>query len=330
MRQQEGERRNGELKIFACSSGEIMTAGICRHLGIEPGRILVSRFGDGEVRVEIREDVRGSDCFVVGSLSTPADYFEMVLLSRALRGSSAGRITMVPAYLGYQRQNRKDKPRVPISATIANELLMVGNPHRILLLDIHDEGKAGDFDSRGVVVDQLYASYAVVDYLRSLICQPARTKIASPDKGGVARARAYNRILNLGDFVVFDKGEHPEPGALDENQIMIIGEVEGHDLIFVDDMIDSATTVVKDARAAKRKGAGRIIVFATHGLFSGEAIKRLDSSDIEEVIITDTVFHPGDRLITQRVKITTVTVAVLLARAVGNIHREESLSQFFL
>lgn len=320
---------SGELKIFATGKSEILTEKISEILLMEPGKALVDRFSDGEVRVEIGEDVRGKDCFIVGSTNPPAEnFFEVLFLSRDLKGSSAGRITLVLPYLGYNRQDRKDKPRVPISAAIINGILAAcSGADRILLLDVHSEATLGVFDDRGIKVDHLYASIVSIPYLKTLLTEDF--VVASPDKNGGARARAYAKLLGQEGYVLFDKAR-TGPGEIDAKTIMIIGNVSEKNVFFVDDMIDTGGTIIADAKAAKQVGARRIIIFATHAVFSQGAVARLEESEVDEIIITDTISHPPEELKTSRLKITTISVANLLAQAIKNIHEERSVSSLIL
>lgn len=319
----------GELKIFTTGQGKILTEKITEILLMGPGKALVDRFSDGEVKVEIGEDVRGKDCFIVGSTNPPAENcFEVILLSRALKGSSADRITLVIPYLGYNRQDRKDKPRVPISASIIIGMLATcSSADRVLLLDVHSEATLGVFDDRGIKVDHLYASIVSIPYLKTLLTE--NLVVASPDKNGGARARAYAKLLGEEGYVLFDKSR-TGAGKIDDKTILIIGNVSEKNVFFVDDMIDTGGTIIADAKAAKQAGARRIIIFATHAVFSQGAVAKLDESEVDEVIITDTISHPPEKLKTTRLKITTISVANLLARAIKNIHEEKSVSSLIL
>jgi ribose-phosphate pyrophosphokinase len=319
----------GELKIFATGNGKVLTEKICGILLMEPGRALVDRFSDGEVRIEIEEDVRGKDCVIVGPTNPPAEnFFEMMLLSRALKSSSAGRITLAPTYLGYSRQDRKDKPRVPISATIINGMLATcTSADRILLLDVHSEATLGVFDHCGIKVDHLYASVVSIPYLKTILTE--NFVFASPDKNGGARARAYAKRLGQEGYILFDKAR-TGPGRIDVKTIMIIGDIRGKDVLFIDDMIDTGGTIIADAKAGRQAGANRIIIFATHALLSQGAIGRLEESEVDEAIFTDTIYHPPEELKTARLKITTISVSNLLASAIKNIHEERSVSSLII
>jgi ribose-phosphate pyrophosphokinase len=316
---------NKPLKIFAGSASQEFAKAVCKKLGVTMGEALVSRFKDGEVRVQILENVRDADVFIINQTNPPAEnIFEMALLSEACRDSSAGRITIVPTYLGYNRQDRKDRPRVPISARTMIRFLAHSGANRALLFDIHSEPTAGYF--RTLVVDHLYASTISVPYLHEILTGPY--VVASPDKGGAVRAEAYARRLGHDDFVVFFKSRSA-PGEINKESIKIIGSVEGKDVVFVDDMIDSGGTMIADAEAAQKAGAKRIICFATHAVFSSDpktVIERFDNSAVTELIITDSIHHDPELLKSKRVKITVLPLSNLVADAIGRIHAGESVS----
>lgn len=321
--------KNQPLKIFAGSASKPMTEAVCKKLGIVPGQALVSRFKDGEVRVQILENVRDCDVFILGQLNPPAEnILEMALLSEAAHDSSAGRITLVPTYLGYNRQDRKDRPRVPISSRTIMRFLAHSGADRALFFDLHSEPTAG-FMSQ-LVVDHLYASKISVPYL-----QKALTKdyvVASPDKGGTARAEAYARRLEQDDFVVFFKSRSA-PGEIRKESIKIIGSVKGKDVLLIDDMIDSGGTMIADAEAAKRAGAKRIFCFATHAVFSSDpktVIERFDKSDVTELVVTDSISHDPKLLKSKRVKVTVLPLADLVADAIARIHAGESVSALII
>ncbi|OHB21376.1 MAG: hypothetical protein A2939_05045 [Parcubacteria group bacterium RIFCSPLOWO2_01_FULL_48_18] len=316
-----------ELKIFAGQAGTILSEKVCRELHITPGQARVSRFADGEVDVQFLENVRDSDLFIINSTNPPAEnLMEVALLCEAARGSSAGRITLVPTYLGYNRQDRKDRPRVPISARLAARVLSLCGADRVLLLDLHSEPTMGFFDPR-IITDHLYASPISIPYLKTLL--KGDFVVAAPDKGGGPRAEAYAARLGLGDYVLFTKSRSGT-GEIKERSIKLIGDVDGKDVVFVDDMIDTAGTLSADIAAAKEHGARNVYVFATHALFSKDAIERLDRSGAKEIIITDSIYHPPEKLKTEHVKITVLSLAPFLADAISRIHKGESLSPLIM
>jgi len=317
----------GEIKLFAGTAGRALAEEVGRELGVALGEAEVGRFADGEVRIRLLESVRDKDVFILNSLQPPAEnIIEMILLSEAARSSSAGRITLVPSYLSYNRKDRKDEPRVPISASVIAQTLSGFGANRALLLDLHSEPTIGFF-SREIVADHLYASTVGIPYLKTIMGD--NFVVASPDKGGSSRADAYARKLGREDYVLFTKAR-PKAGEIQEGSIKIIGDVAGKDVLLVDDMIDTAGTVMADARAAKEAGARELYVFATHALFSKDAVKRLDESLIKEVVVTDTVNHAPEELQTKRVKITVLKIAPLVAKAIRSIHDGGSVSSLIL
>ncbi len=247
---------------------------------------------------------------------------EMIILADAIRGSSARRITLVPTILGYNRQDRKDKPRAPLSARLVCQMLSLVKPSRALLVDLHSEPTMGFFDN-SIIVDHLYASLVAVPELKKIIKK--NTIVASPDKGGTTRAEAYAKRLGLSDCVVFYK-HRPNPNQVDKSSIKIIGDVKGCDILFVDDIIDTGNTIINDAEAAKQAGARDIYVFVTHGVLSGDAIKNIDKSPIKKVFITDTIHH-NNKLSKTHSKIKIISVAPLLAQAIQRIHEGKSVSE---
>ena len=322
------ERRDmgplGPIKIFAGIAGTSLAADVCTHLDTELGVASVGRFADGEVKVQIGENVRGNDVFIINPLCPPAEnWVEMALLIDAARRSSAGRITIVPPYLGYNRQDKKDKPRVPLSAKVMINFVDRQRPDRAILFDLHSETTAGFFNN--AVVDHLYASIISVPYLFQILTEPY--VVASTDDGGGAKAGAYARRLGKGDFVSFHKGRGDD-GQVET--VKIKGEIRGKNILFVDDMIDSGGTLIKDAEAAKEAGAEKLYAFATHGLFSGDSFRRLSESPLDEVIVTDSV-GPASRIPeTLRGKITVLSIAEMMARAIRRVHDAESLSDLIL
>ncbi len=317
--------RDRPLKVFAGSSGKPFAEAVCKRLGIVLGQALVSRFKDGEVRVQILENVRDCDVFILNQTNPPAEnILEMALLAEAAHDSSAGRITIVPTYLGYNRQDRKDRPRVPISSRMVMRFLAGSGANRALFFDLHSEPTAGFMSP--LVVDHLYASKISVPYLQKLLNKPF--VVASPDKGGTARAEAYARRLGHDDFVVFFKSRSA-PGEINKESIKIIGAVKGKDVVFVDDMIDSGGTMIADAEAAKKAGAKRIFCFASHAVFSSDpktVIGKFDKSAVTELIVTDSIRHDPKLLKSKRVKLTVLPLSDLVADAIARIHSGESVS----
>lgn len=313
------------IKVFAGNASRNLAERICKLLSIEPGQALVGRFADGEVQVQIQEHIRDEDVFLINSTNPPAEnIIELLLLVDAARGASAGRITIVVPYMGYNRKDRKDDSRVPVSArVIMMDLFAKCGTDRALLIDLHQEATAGFFEH--IKHDHLYSSYIGVPYLKRLLTR-GDFVVAAPDSGATKRAWAYADLLGSKNFVVFYK-PRTSPGEVDEEGIKIIGDVRGKNIVFVDDMIDTGGTLVASARVARQNGAGEICAFATHGLFSRNAIARLDAcEEITEVIVTDTIYHEPEKLATKRVKITVLSADQLLAQAIRRLHEGDSLS----
>lgn len=322
------ELMNGDrpIKVFTGIAGRAMGEAVCKKLGIPLGEAHVGRFKDGEVQVQILENVRDSDVFIINPTNPPAEnILEMVFLAEAAHDSSAGRITLVPTYLGYNRQDRKDRPRVATSARVIIELLARSGANRALLFDVHSEPTAGFFHP--LMVDHLYSSPVTVPYLKDILSENAI--VASPDKGGAPRAEAYARRLGHDDFVVFFKSRSA-PGEVKRESIKIIGSVEGKDVLFVDDMIDSGGTMLADADAAKDAGAKRIFCYATHAVFASDprmVIEAFDNSPVDELIITDSIPHDPELLKSKRVKVTVLSLAELVAQGIERLHEGRSLSE---
>jgi ribose-phosphate pyrophosphokinase len=298
--------------------------GICEELGIEVTKHSVSRFADGEIFVQIDESVRGDDVFIVQSTNPPAEnILELLLLADAARRASAARITAVIPYFGYARQDRKDKPRVPISAKLMAKLMESAGFDRILTVDLHADQIQGFFD---IPVDNLYATPIFKKYLLSefpMGLNPEEWIIVSPDVGGIKRARTIaEKLWNL-PIALIDK-RRPKPNVAEV--VRVIGDVKGKNVLLIDDIIDTATTISNAAYALKEEGANRIIIMATHGLFSGNAIEKLENCPCERVVVTNTVNHnfdlPG--------KFVVLDISQLLAEAIRRIHRGGSVSQLFL
>lgn len=317
----------GKIKVFSGTTSTSLTQDVCKKLSINPGKADLKKFSDGEIHVQLLENVRDADVFIINATQPPMEnLMEMILLADAARRSSAKRVTLVPVYLGYNRQDRKDRPRVPISARVVIDMLSNSGADRALLIDLHSEVTMGFFE-RNVIVDHLYASIASIPYLRTLLANPFI--VASPDKGGGPRAKAYATLLNQGDYVIFDK-VRSEPGKIAKGSVKIIGDVNGRNVLLVDDLIDTAGTLIADAEAAMNAGALAVYGYATHLLGSGDAIARLDASPIKELVVMDSLPHSAQELQTNRLKITTLSIAPLLADAIRRIHDGDSLSSLFL
>ncbi len=315
----------GEIKVFGTMRGARLAGDICDLLRIPIGQRSLGRFGDTEVQLEITENVRGHDVYIVGPASAPAeDILELIFLARTAAMSSAAKVTLVIPYLGYNRQERKDRSRVPISAKIIIEILKTSCANRVLLLDLHSAATAAHFE-REMVHDHLYSAKVLIPHLKKILKRPFR--IGSPDAGGVPRARKYSQHLGFGDYVVFDK-TRPKAGVVDGQSIKIIGSVRNKDLVLVDDMVDSGGTLIADALAAKEKGALDVYAVVTHALFT-KGTDVFPKGLFKEIIITDSVC-PGQSPHSTNVKITTCSVAPLLADAIARLHQNKSLGDLFL
>jgi ribose-phosphate pyrophosphokinase len=311
----------GNMKVFAGSAHPALAREIADFLGVQVGRARLERFPDSEVSFQIDENIRGTDVFVVQPTCRPVDQhlIELCIMIDAFRRSSASRITAVVPYYGYARQDRKDKPRVPISAKLVANLLSAAGTNRVLTMDLHKAQIQGFFD---IPVDHLFAAPVIIEYLAKLGARDMT--IVSPDAGGAERARAYAKRLNA-ELAIVDK-RRTDSGAA---EIMnVIGDVQGQTCIIQDDIIDTAGTIVKSAQALIENGAKGVFAAAVHGVLSGPAIERLEKSPIEKVIITNTI--PLTAEARQSKKIVVLSVARLLGQAIRSIHEETSVSSLFV
>jgi ribose-phosphate pyrophosphokinase len=310
------------LTIFSGTSNRELADAIWKYVEIPPGRIEVTKFSDGESYVEVGENVRGVNCFVVQSTSAPVNHnlMELLIMIDALKRASAGSIIAVLPYFGYARQDRKVRPRTPISAKLVANLITAAGADRVLSIDLHAGQIQGFFD---IPVDHVYAMPIFIDYLRPRF-SGANTVVVSPDAGGVERARAYSKRLDV-SLAIIDKRR----SAPNVSEVMhLIGDVKGKDAIIVDDMIDTAGTLVQAARAVMEAGARSVQASASHGVLSGPAIQRIEDSPLSEVIITDTI--PLTEMGRQCKKIKVLSVARLLGEAVKRIHHGDSISSLFI
>ena len=312
--------RDRELKIFTGSAHPALGEAIARSLGVPLGRAHLDRFSDGEVWFQIQDNVRGADVFVVQPTSPPVNenVMEMLLMLDAFKRSSASRLTAVVPYYGYARQDRKDKPRVPISAKLVADLLSAAGSDRILTMDLHAAQIQGFFD---IPVDHLFAAPVIMDYVWSL--ELPDLTVVSPDAGGVERARAYAKRLEATLAIVDKRREQPNVAEVHH----VIGEVEGRTALIVDDIVDTAGTLTKVAEAIKGAGAREVLASSSHAVLSGNAIERIAKSPVSKLIVTDSIPLPSEKRID---KIVVLSIAELLAKAIRNIHEETSVTSLFV
>src|ERR1700687_4070103 len=309
-----------KFKIFCGSANPRLAEDICRHLGVNPGAAKLGKFSDGEIHFQVLENVRGADVFVVQPGSNPADFhlMELLMMIDAFKRASAWRITAVMPYYCYARQDRKDKPRVPISAKLVADLLETAGASRALTLDLHAPQIQGYFN---VPVDHLYASPVLIEYFKNK--NLGDLTVVSPDAGGVERARAFAKKLDA-PLAIVDKRRVD----IDVSEVMhLIGDVRGRSTLIVDDIIDTAGTLVKTAEALVKEGATKVYAACTHAVLSGPAVERICASSIEEVVVTDSVPLTEAAKKVPRIKV--LSVAGLLARGIHSIHEETSLIELF-
>jgi ribose-phosphate pyrophosphokinase len=309
------------LKVFAGRAGKDLAATMCEFLEIPLGQGRTDPFPDGELMVKVDEDVRGRDCFVVQSTSDPvnANLMELLIYIDCLRRASAKRITAVIPYFGYARQDRKDEGRVPITAKLVANLITAAGADRVLCMDLHAAQIQGFFD---IPVDHLYAAPVLIEAIRRKALP--NPMLVSPDAGGVERARAFAKRLKL-DLAIMDK-RRPEANRA---EIMnVIGNVEGCDCVIVDDIIDTAGTLVHSAEALIERGARSVYATGVHPVFSGPAIDRLNASPIEKVMVTDTIALSEKARTSPKVE--QLSLAVLLGEAIRRIHEGASVSSLFV
>ena len=313
---------NGDLKLFSGSAHPALAEDIADVLGVPMGRAALRRFSDTEVSFQIDENIRGTDVFVVQPTCTPVDQHlvELCVMIDAFRRSSAARITAVMPYYGYARQDRKDKPRVPISAKLVANLVSAAGANRVLTMDLHKAQIQGFFD---IPVDHLFATPVFIDYL-SRAGYRGHVTIVSPDAGGVERARAYAKRLDA-DLAIIDKRRSEDGHA----EVMhVVGEVRDRVCVILDDIIDTAGTLQQSSRALREAGAASIMACAVHGVLSGPALQRVEDSPLEKLIVTNTI--PLRKEFEQSSKVSVLSVAGLLGRAIQSIHHETSVSSLFV
>jgi len=309
-----------ELKLFSGNANRPLAEEIAQHLRIPLGDADVSRFSDGEVYVQINENVRGADVFIIQPTCPPVNdnLMELLVMVDAFKRASARRITAVLPYYGYGRQDRKAASRVPISAKLVADLITTAGAHRVLAIDLHAGQIQGFFN---IPVDHLFAAPVLIDYLaKKDLDDPV---LVSPDAGGVERARAIAKRLKAGLAIIDKRRDGPNVAVF----MYLIGDVKDKDVVVIDDMIDTAGTLIQAVEAVKREGARRVLACGVHPVLSGPAIARVGHSDIEELVITNSIpLSPDKRL----PKIQVLSVGPLLAEAIRRIHGEESVSNLFV
>lgn len=308
------------LKVFTGNANSALAEEVCNYLQIPLGKSHLNRFSDGESYFQVLENVRGIDIFVIQPTCTPVNtnLMELLIMIDAFKRASAGRITAVIPYYGYARQDRKDKPRVPITSKLAADLLTSAGTDRILTMDLHANQIVGFFD---IPVDHLYAAPVILKYISEQKYQ--NLTIVSPDAGGVERARAFAVRLNAQLAIVDKRRVGPNIAEV----MHVIGDVKGRTCVIVDDIIDTAGTLANTAKSLQDKRAERIVATCSHPVFSGPAVERIHDSPLERVVVTNTIPLPTEK---QSDKIVQLSVAELLARAIMNIHTESSLSELFV
>ncbi len=309
-----------DLKLFTGNANPALAEEIARYLHLPLGDVEVSRFSDGEVFVQVNENVRGTDVFVVQPTCPPVNdnLMELLVMIDALKRASARRITAVLPYYGYGRQDRKVQPRVPITAKLVADLLTAAGVDRVLALDLHAGQIQGFFN---IPVDHLFAAPVIVDYLgKKELRDPV---IVSPDAGGVERARAIAKRLRAGLAIIDKRREGPNQAVA----MYLIGDVRGKDTVVIDDMIDTAGTLAQAVSALEREGARRILACGVHAVLSGPALERLKAAPLEEVVVTNSIPVLEAKRLPQ---MTVLTVAPILGEAIRRIHDEESVSTLFI
>jgi len=309
------------MMVFSGNANPELAQKVASRLYLSLGKADVGKFSDGEIAVELNENVRGKDVFVLQSTCAPTNdnLMELIVMIDAMRRASASRITAVVPYFGYARQDRKVAPRAPITAKLVADLITVAGAHRVLTMDLHAGQIQGFFD---IPVDHLYAAPVLLDHLKKLRLKDV--VVVSPDAGGVERARAFAKRLKAGLAIIDKRREGPNVSRA----MNIIGDVDGKAAIVVDDMIDTGGTLIKGLDALKKAGAGPILACATHPVFSGPAIERLTKSVAEKIIVTDSI--PLSPEAQNCGKIVQLSVDKLLSEAIRRIHNDESVSSLFV
>ena len=306
------------LTVFSGGANPVLGAKVCKFLSLDQGKIEITRFPDGEIDMKILEDVRGADVYVIQPTCPPVNenLMELLIMIDCLRRASAERITAVIPYFGYARQDRKAEGRVPISAKLVANIITAAGATRALAIDLHAAQLQGFFD---IPMDHLYAAPVLVEYFRQLNLKDLT--IVSPDVGGIKMARAYAKRLNA-DLAIVDKRRS---GPTETEVMHVIGDVEGRNVILVDDMISTATSITEAAKHCRKKGAKEIYICGTHAVLAGKAAEKLQKAPVKEVVVTDTIPTAGKEFPNLKV----LSVANLLGEAIRRIHHSESISDMF-
>lgn len=309
------------MKLFGGTSNQVLTEEVCKYLGIEPGKIAAKTFSDGETQIEIHENIRGRDVFVLQSTCTPVNdnLMQLLIIMDALRRASARSLTAVIPYYGYGRQDRKVKPRVPISAKLVADLITTAGADRVVSVDLHAGQIQGYFN---IPVDNLFAAPLLLKYMRNHFTDDL--VIVSPDAGGVERARAFAKRLSASLAIIDKRRDAPNISEA----MNIIGEVEGKNAIILDDMVDTAGTLTQGANALKKRGAETIYACCTHPVLSGPSIQRLEDSPIDRLVVTNTI--PLNKVSQKCNKIEVLSVAELIGEAIKRIFNSHSISTLFV
>ena len=310
-----------DLKLFGGTSNPQLTSEVCDYLGITPGNILAKTFSDGETQVEIRENIRGRDVFVLQSTSTPVNdnLMQLLIIMDALKRASAKRITVVIPYYGYSRQDRKVKPRVPISAKLVADMLTVAGANRVITMDLHAGQIQGFFS---IPVDNLFAAKVLITYIRETFV--GELVIVSPDAGGVERARAFAKRLSAGLAIVDKRRDAPNQAKA----MAVIGDVKGKVTIILDDMVDTAGTLTEAASALIDHGAREVHACCSHPVLSGPAVARIRNSSLKQLVVTDTIPLTAEAEAAGKFKV--LTIAELVGEAIIRSHRGDSVTSLFV
>lgn len=312
---------NSKMKVFSGRANRPLAEKICQHLGIALGKASINNFSDGEIKINIEENVRGVDVFVVQPTHPPAEnLLELLLMLDAFKRASAERITAVIPYYGYGRQDRKDEPRVPISAKLIADLIVSAGASRVLTMDLHAEQIQGFFN---IPVDHLYATPVLVEHFSKY--DLTNLVVVAPDTGRANRARGFAK--RLGDKIPMAIIDKRRPAPNQAEVVMVIGDVEDKDVLLFDDIIDTGNTLIVAAKALEKHGARKIMACATHPVLSNDAVLRLENSNIAEITITDTIQLPQEKM---SKKLNILSVSKLLAETVLRIHKGESVSSLFI